>query len=307
MRIAVVGIGGVGGFFGGKLAARYEGGRPHEVCFVARGAHLDAMRTRGLKVRTPTGDFTAVPWCATAHPRELGSVDVALFCVKGYDLEEAATAMRPVVSESTVVIPLLNGVDNARVLRGVFPGATVLNGCVYISSHVVEPGVVEQTGGSGRLLFGPEEGTVEPYRRLEEVFHEASINAQLTGSITQEVWAKFMFISPVGVVTALTGKSIGQVLDDQKAREMLEGMMAELEAVARAQGVQLPADIVARSLDSAAAFPHDTRSSLQLDVEQGRRAELETFVGYVTQKATELGLDAPLYHAAERRLLRQTP
>lgn len=305
MRIAVVGIGGVGGFFGGKLAARYAGGRPHEVCFVARGAHLDVIQTEGLRVRTPTGDFRAVPWRATADPRELGSVDVALFCVKGYELEEAAAAMKPAVSKDTVIIPLLNGVDNAQVLRGVFPGLAVLNGCVYIASHVVEPGLVQQTGGSGRLLFGPEEGPVERYRTFEDTFREASIDAQLTASIAQEVWAKFMFISPVGIVTALTGKSVGQVLKDRDARKMLEGMMRELEEVGRAQGVGLPADIVAQSLERAAAFPHDTRTSLQLDVERGARAELETFVGYVTRKGRELGLDTPLYRDAERRLASQ--
>lgn len=298
MRVAIVGVGGVGGFYGGKLARAYAGSSSHQIAFVARGAHLQAIKERGLAVRTREADFIAVPWRATDDPRELGRLDLVVFCVKQYDLREAAAAMEPTITATTIVLPLLNGVDNAKALRVALPEAAVLNGCVYISSHIVAPGVVQQTGGSCQLFFGPESDRLEGYRGIEHAFRGASIDVRLTNQIVQRVWEKFMFISPVGAVTALLAKPVGWVLEDVEGGEILKGMMIELEHVARGRGVELPPDIVSQSLRKAASFPYDTKSSLQLDVERGRRAELQAFVGYVADSGRELGIDTPLYRKA---------
>jgi 2-dehydropantoate 2-reductase len=293
MNIAIVGIGGVGGYYGGRLAFRYGAGSGHSVHFVARGEHLRKIREQGLRVVTTDGEFTARPASATDRPEELGSLDLVLVTVKTYSLEEAAAALRGVTGKNTVVIPLENGVDNAERLKAVLPQARVLNGTVYISSRIVEPGVVQQLGGACSLLFGPEGGPVEPFRALETLFIDAGIKAVLTGAIAAEVWKKYLFISPVAGATALHDKTLGGVLEDGQARRLLEGMMNEVDRIARAKGVDLAEDAVSQALETVARFPHGTKTSFQVDVEKGAKTEIETFMGYVVRQGRALGIETP--------------
>lgn len=302
MRIAVVGLGGVGGYFGGKLARRYSPGEGHQVLFFCRGRHLEAVRRHGLKVMAVDEEFTAIPATATDSPEELGQVDLMLFCVKGYDLEEAVAMVAGNVHQGTVVLPLLNGVDAAGTLRSVIGSGTVLGGCVYISSHIEAPGVVQQTGGPRKLFFGPEVGGVESYRHIESLLKDAGIKAELTGDIALELWTKYIFVGPFSGVSSLLGKVFGAILEDARDRGMLEGMMKEVEALARKRGIALPHDIVARSVEKVAGFPYDTKSSMQLDFEKGRRVELELFVGYVVRSGGELGVPTPLHQRVYREL-----
>ena len=302
MRIAIVGLGGVGGYFGGKLARRYGPAEGHDVLFLCRGRHLEAIRRNGLKVMAVDEEFTAVPAAATDRAEELGQVDLMLFCVKGYDLEEAAAMVAGNVHQGTAVLPLLNGVDAAGTLRQVIGRGTVLGGCVYISSHVEAPGVIQQTGGPCKLFFGPETGDVEGYRHIESLLKDAGIKAELTSDIALELWSKYIFVGPFSGVSSLLGKVFGAILEDAQDRGMLEGMMSEVEAVARKRGIALPDDIVARAVEKAAGFPYDTKSSMQLDFERGRRVELELFVGYVVRSGGELGVPTPLHERVYREL-----
>ncbi|MBE9505190.1 MAG: 2-dehydropantoate 2-reductase, partial [Chloroflexi bacterium] len=267
-----------------------------------RGAHMEAIRKNGLKVIARDGELMARPSVVTDAPAEMGTVDVALFCVKGYDLLQVARSMSVAISPRTVVIPLGNGVDNDETLKQGLRTGDVLNGCAYISTHVEAPGVVEQTGGSRKLFFGNPDGTTEPYRPIEGMLKAAGIDAALTGNILREVWTKFIFIGPVSGVTSLHGVMIGQALDDPGLRTQLSGMMSEVGALARKKGVELPEDIVEQALGKAGAFPGDTKSSMQLDVESGRRTELETMLGYVVRQGRELGVPTPLHSDAYESL-----
>jgi 2-dehydropantoate 2-reductase len=302
MRVAVVGIGGVGGYYGGRLAYTYPPGSEHEVVFLCRGAHMEVIRNNGLKLVARDGELTARPSLATDTPAEMGIVDVALFCVKGYDLPEVARSMAVAVSPRTVVIPLGNGVDNDETLKLGLRTGDVLNGCAYISTHIEAPGVVEQTGGSRRLYFGNPDGRTRPYRPIEEMLDSAGIDAELSANILREVWTKFIFIGPASGVTSVHGVTMGQALEDPGLRRQLSGMMSEVEALARKKGVTLPEDVVEQSLGKAGAFPKDTKSSMQLDVESGRRTELETMLGYVVRQGRELGVPTSLHSDAYKFL-----
>jgi len=305
MNIAIVGIGGVGGYYGGCLARRYEAGEEHRVSFVARGEHLKKIREKGLKVMTTEGEFTARPAMATDRPEDLGPLDLVIVTVKGYDLDGAARALAGVTGKSTVVIPLQNGVDNADRLRALLPETRVLNGTVYISSRIVEPGVVQQLGGACSLLFGPEREPVDPYREIESLFREAGIKAVLSETIAVEVWKKFLFISPVAGATALFGKSLGGVLEDREAFSLLEGMMNEVDRVARARGIALPGDAVSQAMETVARFPYETKTSFQVDVEKGRKTEIETLLGYVVRGGKALGIDTPHTQRTYEALLKK--
>lgn len=297
MKIAIIGMGGVGGYFGGKLAHAYSSSNEHDVVFIARGNHLKKIKEDGLTVITKDeGTWVVHPDIATDNPHDAGPVDVIFFCVKGYDLENAARLMMPVIQDQTVSITLLNGVDNVERLATVIDRGAILNGCVYISSYVVEPGTIRQVGGPCSLFLGPENGPVAPYRDLETILKEAHINATLSDRIAVDVWSKYIFVGPLGGITSMVEEPLGAILENKDHRGMLEGMMKEVEATARAQGISLPDTIVQQSLNVASNFPYETKTSIQLDFEKGKQTELETFVGYLVRSGKKAGVATPLHN-----------
>lgn len=295
MNIAVVGLGGVGGYFGGKLARRYAGSPEHRVIFVARGAHLEAIRRGGLLLKTVEGEYRVTPDLATDNPAEAGPCDLILLAVKEYALEAAAATLTPLLQDRTVVLPLLNGVDIADRLRSILPRGIVLSGGVYISTFIEEPGVVRQVGGSCQLVFGPDAGQAEAYRPLEALLKEAGIKAELMADIAVPLWSKYLFVSPMAGVTSLTGLSFGDVMADKKWRGMVRGLMEEIERLARAKGIGLPADCVERGIATVERFPPETKSSMQLDYAKGGRTELDLFIGYAVRAGRALGVPIPLH------------
>ncbi len=306
MRVAIIGIGGVGGYYGGRLAYQFPPGSEHEILFFCRGTHMEAIRRAGLKLFAKDGDVVAYPAMATDNAAEMGIVDVAMFTVKGYSLPEVAGAMRPAIGPSTVVIPLGNGVNNDEILKREIGTGRVLNGCVYISTHIEAPGVVEQTGGSRKFIFGSPDGETEPYRPIEAMFKAAGIDAELSSSIVRDVWAKFIFIDAISGVTSLHGVTIGIVLGNPELKGLLADLMREVESLADRLTVGLPAGIVEQAIERAGAFPPDTKTSMQLDVERGNPVELDTMLGYVVRKGKELGIPTPRHVEAYQALLQRT-
>jgi 2-dehydropantoate 2-reductase len=302
MKIAVFGVGGVGGYFGGKIALKYAGSPGHQVVFMARGAHLAAIRKGGLLLKTVEGEFRVTPDLATDDPAAVGPCDLLLVCVKEYALEEAAVQFAPLLHEKTIVLPLLNGVDIAERLRAILPSGTVLSGCVYISAFIEAPGVVRQAGGSCQLFFGPDDGQAENCRPLEKFLKEAGIKAELSAAIAVPLWTKYLFVSPMAGVTSLMGLCFGDVMADEKGRGMVRGLMAEIERLAAAKGIALPADSVDRGIATVERFPHATRSSMQLDYEKGGRTEMELFIGYAVRTGRTLGIPVPLHEEIYAKL-----
>lgn len=303
MKIVFAGLGGVGGYYGAVVARFLEGREEDRAVFLARGEHLEAIRDRGLRVVTPEGEFTARPSLATDRPSEAGVADVLVVAVKGYDLESAGREFAPLVDEHTVVLPLLNGVNSPEILRSVLPPCRMLNGCVYISSSIEAPGVIRQTGGSRKLFFGPPEGKAEDFRFLEEFLRKCGIDAALLENVDEAVWTKFIFLSPFAGVTSLFHRTFGEVLAGEDSLPVLRGMMQEIETIARMKGISLPPDIVDLSLEKGRSFPPETKSSMQLDCERGRRTEADSLLGFVVVEGERLGADVPLTRGVYDALL----
>ncbi len=306
MRIAVVGIGGVGGYYGGLLAKRYSESNDVEITFVARGRHLEEIKANGLKVLGEKASFTVHPDWATDVPSGSGIYDLIFFCVKSYDLEESAKILVPNINKDTILISLLNGVDNAERLRSVLNDGIVLDGCVYISSHIVRPGVVQQAGGSCKLFFGAESNGQIDGSGIERTLREANIDAAYQTNIKHIVWEKYVFISPFASATTYLGKTIREVLADPEGKLLLGDLLEEVLDLAEARGLKFPQDIKAATIEKANAFPLETKTSMQVDFEKGKKTELETFTGYIVHQGKKRGLSVPVhekvYNALKKRI-----
>ncbi len=303
MKIVFAGLGGVGGYYGAVVARSLEGSAEDRAVFLARGEHLKAIRERGLKVITPEGGFTARPALATDDPSEPGVADVLVVAVKGYDLESAGKEFAPLVDEHTAVLPLLNGVNSPEILGASLPPCRMLNGCVYISSSIEAPGVIRQTGGSRKLFFGPPAGKAEEFCFLEKFLRKCSVDASLLENIDEAVWTKFIFLSPFAGATSLFRRNFGEVLSGEDSAPVLRGMMEEIETIALMKGIRLPKDIVGLSLEKGRSFPPETKSSMQLDCERGKRTEVDSLLGFVVREGERLGADVPLTRGVHDALL----
>jgi 2-dehydropantoate 2-reductase len=306
MKAAIIGIGGIGGYYGGKLAAKYADAGKHQIIFIARGDHLKAIQRQGLRLMTVEGDLTAVPALATDNPRDAGLFDLVLVCVKSYGLEAAARQIKDNLHDETVIIPLLNGVNIAERLKAILPKGRILGGCVYISARIESPGVVRQVGGSCQFIFGPDRSAdAAPFRPIEDFLKNAGIKAELVGDIAVPLWTKYIFIDPLAGLTSLLGKPFGAILDDPADRAILEGLMQEVERVARAKNVPFPEDIVAATAAKVASFPPATKTSMLLDFEKGQPAELDIFMGYMVAAGKKLGIPVPLHEKVYSELLKK--
>ncbi|HSE96181.1 MAG TPA: 2-dehydropantoate 2-reductase [Methylomirabilota bacterium] len=289
MRIGVMGAGGVGGYFGGRLA---QAG--HQVTFVARGAHLAALREHGLTLRSPLGD-TTLNVRATEDPAEAAPVDVVLFAVKLWDTESAAERIRPLVESGALVIPLQNGVESIERIGSVLGPARVMGGAAYIFARIVEPGVIVHTGRVARLRFGP----VDPAQRpAAEAFlaacREAGVEAELADDIVRVLWEKFVLLVGVSGTTSLARSPIGVVRADPDLRWLLEASMREAWAVGRARGIALADHFVAQQLAFVDGLAPELKSSMAGDLEAGGRLEAPWLAGAVARMTQTAGIDAPV-------------
>jgi len=298
MRVAVMGSGGVGGYYGGKLAAAGE-----DVTLVARGAHLTAIQRDGLQVKSVAGDFHVRPK-ATDDPATIGPVDLVLFSVKGYDTEAAAERTRPLVGTKTAVLSVQNGVDNEEKLARVLGKSHVLGGVVHILSTISSPGVISQIAGPRTLKCGEMDGGLSPrVARIVEAFTHAGVGAEASSNIQVDLWEKFVFICAHGGVTALGRFGIGDILGCAETAQFYRGVMEEIAAVGRAKGVALPADAAERAITFARKLQPEMRSSLAHDLERGNRLEVDTLMGTVVRYGAEVGVPTPLNSAIYACLL----
>jgi len=298
MRVAVMGAGGVGGYYGGCLCAAGE-----DVTFIARGAHLAAIRQDGLQVKSVAGDFQIQPK-ATHDPAAVGPVEMVLFCVKSYDTESAARQMLPMVGPETAVLCVQNGVDNEETLARIVGAEHVLGGVVHILSTVSAPGIISQTAGPRTLRFGEMDGRLSPRaERILQVFRGASVQTEISQRIQVDLWEKFLFICAHGGVTALARLGIGEILGCPATADFYRGVMEEIAAVGKGKGIALPADAVDRALAFARSLQPHMRSSLAHDLERGNRLEVEALVGTVVRSGREVNVPTPLNAAIYACLL----
>jgi 2-dehydropantoate 2-reductase len=290
MRIAVMAAGGVGGYFGAKLA---QAG--NDVAFIARGRHLAAIRERGLTVRSGGGDIHLARVRASDDPSSLGAFELVLFAVKLWDTQAAATACLPLVAGGGMVMPFQNGVESIERVGAAIGAAQVLGGAAYISATISEPGVIVHTGQMARLRFGPvlpaQEATA---RRFFQACQGAGIDAELVTDVHRVLWEKFVFLSAFSGVTSAARQPIGVVRADPDLRAVFEAAMTEAWSVARARGIALADDLVAQQMRLIDGLPEQMRSSMLNDLVAGHRLEAPWLSGAVARMAKEANLAAPV-------------
>lgn len=294
MRIAILGAGGVGGYYGGSLARA-----GHHVAMLARGAHLDALRERGLEVRTPEGTFMAGVEAA-GDPEEIGGADYAVVAVKNYSLPEIAPAVRLLAEKGAVIVPLLNGVDVAERLieRGV-PEDRVLGGLTEISAARIGPGVVERRSSFQRVVVGERSGGASGRaERIVGAFREAGAEARVSEDITADLWRKLTFIAAMSAACGLTRSPVGPIRSKPLGQRLIERAVHEVAAVARARGVAVTEEDEARIRGFIASLPDAMKPSFLLDLEAGGPTEIDDLNGAVSRLGRLAGVETPVHDVA---------
>jgi 2-dehydropantoate 2-reductase len=291
MRIAVMGTGGVGGYFGGRLAAAGQ-----DVAFIARGDHLAALRQRGLAIRSALGDATVFPVRASADPAAIGPVDLVIFTVKLYDTEAAAEAVRPLIGPDTGVVTFQNGISGPEALARRLGAEHVLGGVARISAVIAEPGVIRHTGTIAELLFGELDGGSSTWTAaLAAALEGAGVRHTVSDDIRRDIWEKMVFLSTFAGLTSLLRLPIGPIRGDPETRGLLRDGLAEAHAVARAAGVGLPEDLVDRTLAQIDRLPYEGKASMLHDLERGGRLEVAWLSGTIARMGEDLGVATPTH------------
>ena len=290
MRIAIMGAGGVGAYVGGALA---KGG--NEVSFVARGSHLEAMREKGLQMKTAKGDY-ALTVDATNDPGEVGIVDLVVLTVKSNQNAQAIPALRPMVGENTSVLTLQNGVDSYEELAKAVGPERVLPGTIYIESHIESPGVVRQSGDVARIVFGEMGGEISARSQLIlDTFLEANLDAQLSQEIAKTLWTKLLYASSSAGTAAAARVPMSRFVQHAEARDTILAALREVEAVGRAKGIEFDDDVVEVAMAHILNAPKDVRSSIQIDLSMGLPIDIDTMNGAVVRIGNELGIPTPVH------------
>lgn len=294
MNIAVIGIGGVGGYFGGKLTQLLQDKtKKHEVCFIARNRHLEEIRKNGLILDSDEGEFVCRPTLATDSIEELPQkLDLCLICVKSYDLVNVLPRLQPKIGDHTMILPLLNGVDIYERIRTTIKNGIVFPACIYVGTHIEKAGRVRQRGGACIIHFGkdPRNGAGDP--AIFNILEQANIRYNWTGNPYTEIWTKFMFVAPFAMVTAAYNLTIGGVAKSEETARITRRIMEEIHQIALKKGVPLSPTIVEEVFVKADTFPFSTKTSFQRDyVTPGKQDERDLFGGTVIRLGRELGTD----------------
>ncbi len=294
IRIVIAGIGGVGGYFGGLLAKKYEDSDEIDIVFLARGNHLSQIQQNGLKVINKVGDdFIAKPYLATDNAGEIGKAEVILVCTKGYDLENTIEQLRPCMTNQTMILPLLNGVDGFEIIQKLLPENTVLQGCVYIASRIKEAGVIENDGQFQKLFFGLENQSNNHFEWLEKVFKDANMDATLSSKITSIVWEKFIFISPIATATSYFDSFFGELVREHE--DTVFQLITEVVNIAKAKGIDTPPNIIEKTMTRLKSLPDENTTSMHRDFLEKPQNELSALTGYIVQAGKELSVETPTY------------
>jgi len=290
MRIAVIGSGGVGGYFGGRLA---QAG--HDVTFVARGRHLAAMRERGLRIESTRGEATVDASSATDDLASIAPCDIVMFCVKLWDVDDTARQIAPLVAKGGAVIPFQNGLHAPEVLRRVLGNDKVVGGVAYIAGTIREPGVIAHTGTMARLVVGAfPGGNAQAANAFAEACKGAAVECEVSADIERSLWEKFCFLSALSGTTSLVRQPLGVVRADPDLRATFEAAVREAWTLGRARGVALADELVAKAMGALDSLPAEMRSSMQNDLAAGNRLEAPWLSGAVARMSVESSLAAPV-------------
>lgn len=294
-RIGILGLGGVGGYFGGLLAKAYYKSDDVEVVFIARGETKKAIAESGLKIITDDSETIVYPKLVSNDPDEIGELDYLICATKTYDIEESLLSLKNCISATTTILPLYNGVDAPERILKLFPENDVLQGCVYIISMIFSPGTIRKIGFYEKLFFGSKSASVSKLNELQSIFQNAKIESYLVENIEETVWEKFIFISALATVTSYLNQNIGEILSNPDAKAMYVALLNEIELVAKAKGLKLPEDIVNQTIIKLEKSPKEATSSMHRDYLAGNKIEATSLTKFVVEEGLKYGVKTPLY------------
>ncbi|MBO2543222.1 2-dehydropantoate 2-reductase [Salegentibacter sp. BDJ18] len=290
MKILIFGIGGVGGYFGGKLA---QAG--YDVTMIARGKHLEAIKKNGLEVESINGNFKVKTDLATDNLAEVSTPDLVILGVKSWQIPEVASQLKPIISTETMVLPLQNGANNVEKLQEILPKKNILAGLCHIVSFVENPGKIKHVSFEPRITFGEiDNSNSERIQQLKKVLDKAEITSFIPENIQLEIWKKFLFIATVSGLGGLTRVSIDKIRESEYLYELLQKTAQEIKLVANAKGIPLADEHLEKAFEIIQNQPPGTTASTQRDIMAGRPSELENFNGFIVKEAEKLGLATPV-------------
>ncbi|MGL4993251.1 MAG: ketopantoate reductase family protein [Bacteroidales bacterium] len=295
IRIAIVGLGGVGGYLAAMLAKCYQNDPQIEIYAIARGATLERINKHGLTLESTKGNFTVKLDGVASDPSKLPAMDYIFYCTKSYDIKNAGKPLAGFMNEKSVIIPMMNGVEGTEELRTLYPKHVVMDGCVYVVAFIKEPGIIKETGALDRYCFGSSQLEPEQMKELETILCKSSIEAIYEPEIVRVVWEKFSYISPIATITTYTRLTCGAVAQSEEAMSMLNSLFNEFEAIAKKRGINMNEGIMSKNLHIMKKYPYDTTTSMQRDFMAGRTCELESLTGYIVREGERLGVKTPTY------------
>ena len=295
-HIVIIGLGGVGGYFGFKISQNNEVDQKNKISFVARGITYETVKQNGLQLLSTEHKNTFTkPDAIYQKISEIQNPDLILICVKEYDLEDICRQLSKVITKTTVLLPMMNGADIYDRIRAILPKSIILPSCVYVASHIKEKGIVEHKGKPGQLILGKD--PQHPAKNIDWIINlleNSQINFQFKENAQVDIWTKFIFIASFGLVTAKYNSSIGEVCTVELQKEEARTIMLEIKSIADKKGIDLSADIIRKTFDKAASFPPSTPTSLQLDVHSEKaNNELDLFAGAILKYGKETKVPTP--------------
>jgi 2-dehydropantoate 2-reductase len=303
-RIGILGLGGVGGYFGGLLAKAYFDSDAIEIIFIARGETQKAVTQNGLKIISDTNEVIVFPNLVSNDSEEIGELDYLICATKTYDIESSFESIKSCISQNTIILPLYNGVDATERIQLLFPENMVLQGCAYIVSMIVSPGVIRKLGHFEKLYFGSRTAPISKLNALQSIFEKAAIESYLSESIEETVWEKFIFISPLASATSYLDQNIGAILNNPANKAIYISLLNEISAVAAAKGLAMPNDSIAQTIIKLEKSPQDATSSMHRDLLAGRNTEVLSLTEYVIKEGEKYGVVTSTYQMILEKLLK---
>ncbi|WP_394775148.1 ketopantoate reductase family protein [Flavobacterium sp.] len=302
-KIGILGLGGVGGYFGGLLAKAYYKSYDVEIIFIARGETKKAIAESGLKIITDDSEIFAYPKLVSNNPDEIGELDYLICATKTYDIEESLLSLQRCITSKTIILPLYNGVDAPERIQKLFPENEVLQGCVYIISMIFSPGTIRKIGFYEKLFFGSKTASVSKLNELQSIFQNAKIESYIAENIEETVWEKFIFISALASATSYLNQNIGQILSNPESKAVYVELLNEIELVAKAKGLNLSEDIVNQTILKLEKSPKEATSSMHRDYLAGNKIEASSLTKFVVNEGEKYGVKTPLYEKISGVLL----
>ncbi|MBE0393216.1 ketopantoate reductase family protein [Flavobacterium sp. PL002] len=294
-RIGILGLGGVGGYFGGLLAKAYSQSNTIEIVFIARGKTQEIVAKSGLKLITDNDETYVFPTVVSNDPEVIGKLDYLICATKTYDIEESLLSYKKCITKNTIFLPLYNGVDAPERISAIFPDNEVLQGCVYIVALIESPGVIKKVGPFEKLFFGSHSVSISKLKALQTIFENAGIQSTLVDQIEETVWEKFIFISSLASATSYLNQNIGEIIGSNTSRAVFVNLLQEITMLAAVKGLELPNDITMKTIQKLEKMPHEATSSMHRDVIAGHKFELESLTAFVVNEGLKYEVDMPTY------------